>query len=128
MDKLIKLGGKDFKLSSSTFTIILYHSKFDRDMFQDLMELSQNKNLGGIILTLTRIIYTLAQPNLKTEQTFEEFVQELPINLFSNDKEVNKLVEVLTELMGIGDNETVPNQELQVTILQLLTSFQDFLN
>lgn len=112
MDKLIKLGGKDFKLSSSTFTIILYHSKFDRDMFQDLMELSQNKNLGGIILTLTRIIYTLAYPNLKTEQTFEEFVQELPINLFSNDKEVNKLVEVLTELMGIGDNETVPNQEL----------------
>ena len=71
MEKVIKLGDKEYKLHSSLFTIIDYRNVFGSALFSDIKKLEKDKNIKeedfSIVMNkILRMIYVLHRPFSKT--------------------------------------------------------------
>lgn len=112
MQKSIKLGDKEFTLSSTVFTVIDYKKTFDSDIFQDLEEITNIEikvsSMTDILLTILRIVYSLAKPNFEQQMSFDRFLQIIPLDEALDEKGLGDLITTITELLT-PKKETNPN-------------------
>ena len=89
MEKSINLGGVEYKLRSSLFTIISYRSTFGTELFSDVKVLDKLKDknedeISRIIDTIFRITYVLHKP----------------YTIISDVKALEELARVIGDLLG----------------------------
>jgi len=103
MEKVIKLGEKEFRLHSSLFTIIDYRNVFGTELFSDIKKLDKGKNLKDedfslVIDTIFRIIYVLHRPFSKT--SYNDFLMSLDFSVLSDPDELQILSTTIGEMLG----------------------------
>jgi hypothetical protein len=103
MEKTIKLGGKDYKLRSSLFTIISYRGVFGSELFSDVKKLDgikakSEEEISVLIDTIFKITYILHKPF--TDKTYDEFLNEFDFSIITNVDELQSLAKVIGELLG----------------------------
>jgi hypothetical protein len=103
MERTINLGGKEFKLRSSLFTIISYRSVFGTELFTDVKKLDGLKaksedEVSILIDTIFKITYILHKPF--TNKTYDEFLNEFDFTIISEITELENLAKVIGELLG----------------------------
>ena len=94
MEKTINLGGKEYKLRSSLFTIISYRSTFGTELFSDVKVLDKLKDkdedeISKIIDTIFRITYILHKPY--TKQSYDEFLNDFDFSIIGDVKALEEL-------------------------------------
>lgn len=103
MEKSINLGGVEYKLRSSLFTIISYRSTFGTELFSDVKVLDKLKDknedeISRIIDTIFRITYILHKPF--TNQSYDEFLNAFDFSIISDVKALEELARVIGDLLG----------------------------
>ena len=104
MEKVVNIGNKELQLRSSLLTIIAYKNTFGTDLFDDIAQLSVKEtkngvsNISTLIKVLFQIIYILHKPF--TKQTFEEFVNEFDFSILSDNKALEEITNIITEVLG----------------------------
>lgn len=103
MEKVINLGGKEYKLRSSLFTIISYRSVFGTELFADVKKIDGLKNkseeeISALIDTIFRITYILHKPF--TTNSYEEFLNEFDFSIITEISALEELAKVIGDLLG----------------------------
>ena len=103
MEKSINVGGKEYKLRSSLFTIISYRSTFGTELFSDVKVLDKLKDkdedeISKIIDTIFRITYILHKPY--TKQSYDEFLNDFDFSIIGDVKALEELARVIGDLLG----------------------------
>jgi hypothetical protein len=110
MEKTINLRGEDLKLRSSLFTIISYRSVFGTELFSDIKKLENlNKDetdAALVIDILFRIIYILHKPY--TKKSYDEFLMDLDFSVLSDVKELEKISNTITLMLGGNEGAQDP--------------------
>lgn len=108
MEKTIKIGSKEFKMSSSAYTQFKYRNDTGRSLMQDLADFQtkysdllegKEVNLAKIddlVETILRIAFIMANEKDKNQaQTFEDFLKQID-NYFIDVNWLNEVVELAT--------------------------------
>lgn len=113
MEKTIKIGNKEFNMSSSAYTIVKYKNDTGRSLMQDLAEFETkykdlfnakedniNMNILGqvdeIMEMILRIAFIMANEKDKSQaQTFEDFLKQID-NYYEQLDWLNEVVELAT--------------------------------
>jgi len=103
MEKMLKLGDKEYRLHSSLYTIIDYRNVFSTELFSDISKLEKSKSqkeddLSTVIDTIFRIIYVLQRPFSK--QSYNDFLMSLDFSILSNQDELQNLTNTIGEMLG----------------------------
>ena len=103
MEKILKLGEKEYKLHSSLFTIIDYRNVFGSELFSDIKKLEKSNNIkeedfSAVIDTIFRIIYVLHRPFSKI--SYNDFLMLLDFSILSNPEELQLLSTTIAEMLG----------------------------
>ena len=110
MEKIIKLGEKEYKLHSSLFTIIDYRNVFGSELFSDIKKLENlNKDetdAALVIDILFRIIYILHKPY--TKKSYDEFLMDLDFSVLSDVKELENISNTITLMLGGNEGTQDP--------------------
>lgn len=115
MEKVIHLSGQELRLHSSLFTIIEYRNVFGTELFHDIQGLSTDtgkheEGLSLIVGTIFRIIYILQRPF--NNRSYNEFLMTLDFSVLSNQEEIEKLTQCITEMLGgMGDVKSAPQSK-----------------
>ncbi len=114
MEKVIKLGDKEYKLHSSLFTIIDYRNVFGSELFSDIKKLEKGKNIKEedfslVIDTIFRIIYVLHRPFSKT--SYNDFLMTLDFGILSDTEELGILSQTIGEMLGTLQKGTKPSPQ-----------------
>lgn len=113
MEKTIKIGNKEFNMSSSAYTIVKYKNDTGRSLMQDLAEFETkykdlfnakedniNMNILGqvdeIMEMILRIAFIMTNEKDKSQaQTFEDFLKQID-NYYEKLDWLNEVVELAT--------------------------------
>lgn len=107
MEKTIKIGNKDFKMSSSAYTQFKYKNDTGRSLmadlsafqekYKDLLEGNINLDqLDELIDTILRIAFIMVNENDKSQATtYEDFLKQID-NYFVEMDWLNEVVELAT--------------------------------
>ena len=113
MEKTIKIGNKEFNMSSSAYTIVKYKNDTGRSLMQDLAEFETkykdlfnakedniNMNILGqvdeIMEMILRIAFIMTNEKDKSQaQTFEDFLKQID-NYYEQLDWLNEVVELAT--------------------------------
>jgi hypothetical protein len=113
MEKTIKIGSKEYKMSSSAYTQFKYKNDTGRSLMQDLAEFETkykdllnikeedvNASMLGqvdeIIELVLRVAYIMANENDKTQaQTYEDFLKQID-DYYSDMTWLTEVVELAT--------------------------------
>lgn len=113
MEKTIKIGSKEFKMSSSAYTLIKYKNDTGRSLMQDLAEFETkykdllnmkedniNVNILGqvdeIMEMILRIAFIMTNEKDKSQaQTFDDFLKQID-NYYEELDWLNEVVELAT--------------------------------
>lgn len=113
MEKTIKIGNKEFNMSSSAYTIVKYKNDTGRSLMQDLAEFETkykdlfnakedniNMNILGqvdeIMEMILRIAFIMTNEKDKSQaQTFEDFLKQID-NYYEELDWLNEVVELAT--------------------------------
>jgi hypothetical protein len=111
MEKTIKLSGKEFKLHASIFTIIEYKNVFGTELFNDIKKIDVNStnienNFSSIIDSVLRITYILHRPF--TNLSYDKFLMELDFSTLTNVADIEKLANVIAEMLGSVKKSNTP--------------------
>lgn len=103
MEKTINLGGAEYKLRSSLFTIISYRSTFGTELFSDIKQIEKvssanEEDLTTIIDTIFKLTFILHKPF--TNKSYDEFLNDFDFSIITNAKELENLSSVIAELIG----------------------------
>lgn len=103
MERTINLGGRQYKLRSSLFTIISYRSVFGTELFADVKKIDGLKSkseeeVSTLIDTIFKITYILHKPF--TENSYEEFLNEFDFSIITEINELEQLAKVIGDLLG----------------------------
>lgn len=104
MEKTITLGGKEYRLRSSLFTIISYRNIFGSELFNDIKKIDRiskgekEEDITLCIDTIFRLTYVLNKPF--TDKSYDEFLGEFDFSIISNLSELENLAKVIGELIG----------------------------
>ena len=114
MEKVIKLGEKEYKLHSSLFTIIDYRNVFGSELFSDIKKLEKGKDIKEedfslVIDTIFRIIYVLHRPFNKT--SYNDFLMALDFGILSDAEELGILSQTIGEMLGTLQKGTKPSPQ-----------------
>ena len=114
MEKVIKLGEKEYKLHSSLFTIIDYRNVFGSELFSDIKKLEKGKNIKEedfslVIDTIFRIIYVLHRPFSKT--SYNDFLMALDFGILSDTEELALLSQTIGEMLGTLQKSAKPTPQ-----------------
>lgn len=113
MEKTIKIGTKEFKMSSSAYTIVKYKNDTGRSLLQDLQDFQTKykelldgevdlTQIDDLVETLLRIAYIMTNENDKSQATsFEEFLKQID-NYFEDINWLNEVVELATSPFSRG--------------------------
>lgn len=100
MEKTIRIGEEDLKLSSSLRTIIDYKNVFGRDLFADIEKLNGTDNslsqMSDVINVLFQLIYIMHRPY--TKKSFEEFMEGFDFSVISDEKAMKEITDVFSGL------------------------------
>jgi hypothetical protein len=101
MEKVIKLGEKEFRLHSSILTIIEYRNVFGTELFKDIMKLEKGKNIqeedfSVVMDAIFRIIYILHRPFSKI--SYNDFLMSIDFSILSNTDELGVLSATIGEM------------------------------
>jgi len=112
MEKVLKLGDKEYRLHSSLFTIIDYRNVFSTELFSDIKKLEKSnlkneEDISQVIDTIFRIIYVLHRPFSKT--SYNAFLMSLDFSILSNQDELQVLTETIGEMLGSFQKKTTPS-------------------
>jgi len=112
MEKLLKLGDKDYRLHSSLYTIIDYRNVFSTELFSDIKKLEKantkkEDDISIVIDTIFRIIYVLHRPFNK--QSYNDFLMSLDFSVLSNQSELENLTNTIGEMLGTFQNGSTPS-------------------
>ena len=112
MEKILKLGDKDYRLHSSLYTIIDYRNVFSTELFSDIKKLEKantkkEDDISIVIDTIFRIIYVLHRPFSK--QSYNDFLMSLDFSVLSNQAELENLTNTIGEMLGTFQNGPTPN-------------------
>jgi hypothetical protein len=113
MERTITLGGKEFKLASSLFTIISYRQVFGTELFTDVDALDKalqanKEDVGKFIDILFRIVFILHKPF--TNDTYDKFLQGFDFSVLNATDELSALANVIAELLG-SVNQSKPGDK-----------------
>jgi predicted GH43/DUF377 family glycosyl hydrolase len=116
MEKVLKLGDKEYLLHSSLFTIIDYRNVFSTELFSDIKKLEKSsskkeEDLSTVIDTIFRIIYILHRPFYK--QSYNDFLMSLDFSLLSNQDELENLTNAIGEMLGTFQKGTTPQSDIK---------------
>jgi len=116
MEKVIKLGEKEYRLHSSLFTIIDYRNVFGSELFSDIKKLEKGKNIKEedfslVIDTIFRIIYVLHRPFSKT--SYNDFLMSFDFSLLSDSSELGVLSATIGEMLGTIQKEQSPSPQFK---------------
>lgn len=113
MEKTIKIGNKEFNMSSSAYTIVKYKNDTGRSLMQDLAEFETkykdlfnakedniNMNILGqvdeIMEMILRIAFIMTNEKDKSQaQTFDDFLKQID-NYYEELDWLNEVVELAT--------------------------------
>lgn len=113
MEKTIKIGNKEFNMSSSAYTIVKYKNDTGRSLMQDLAEFETkykdlfnakedniNMNILGqvdeIMEMILRIAFIMTNEKDKSQaQTFDDFLKQID-NYYEGLDWLNEVVELAT--------------------------------
>lgn len=113
MEKTIKIGNKEFNMSSSAYTIVKYKNDTGRSLMQDLAEFETkykdlfnakedniNMNILGqvdeIMEMILRIAFIMTNEKDKSQaQTFDDFLKQID-NYYEQLDWLNEVVELAT--------------------------------
>lgn len=107
MEKTIKIGSKEFKMSSSAYTQFKYKNDTGhglmadlsafQDKYKDLLEGNVNlEQLDELIDTILRIAYIMTNENDKSQATtYEDFLKQID-NYYAEVDWLNEVVELAT--------------------------------
>jgi len=112
MEKILKLGDKDYRLHSSLYTIIDYRNVFSTELFSDIKKLEKantkkEDDISIVIDTIFRIIYVLHRPFNK--QSYNDFLMSLDFSVLSNQSELENLTNTIGEMLGTFRNGSTPS-------------------
>jgi len=112
MEKILKLGDKDYRLHSSLYTIIDYRNVFSTELFSDIKKLEKantkkEDDISIVIDTIFRIIYVLHRPFNK--QSYNDFLMSLDFSVLSNQSELENLTNTIGEMLGTFQNGSTPS-------------------
>jgi predicted GH43/DUF377 family glycosyl hydrolase len=112
MEKILKLGDKDYRLHSSLYTIIDYRNVFSTELFSDIKKLEKantkkEDDISIVIDTIFRIIYVLHRPFNK--QSYNDFLMSLDFSILSNQSELENLTNTIGEMLGTFQNGSTPS-------------------
>ena len=118
MEKTIKIGSKEFNMSSSAYTQFKYKNDTGRSLMQDLADfqakysdLAEGKEINlakidDLVETLLRIAFIMTNERDKSQaQTFEDFLKQVD-NYFSDISWLNEVVELATSPFQRGGIQT----------------------
>ena len=116
MEKVLKLGDKEYRLHSSLFTIIDYRNVFSTELFSDIKKLEKSsskkeEDLSAVIDTIFRIIYILQRPFSK--QTYNDFLMSLDFSILSNQDELENLTNTIGEMLGTFHKGATPQSDIK---------------
>lgn len=99
MEKTVNIGGKDYRLRSSLYTIIDYKSTFGSDLFEDISKLSDGKgNITQVVQVLFQIVYILSKPFSK--KSYEEFLGEFDFSVITDQRSLEQITEAIGEFLS----------------------------
>lgn len=100
MEKVIRIGNQELKISSSLRTIIEYKRIFGKDLFSDIEKLNtDSKDLGAmsdVISVLFQLIYVLHKPF--TNKSFEEFLDGFDFSVINDEDAMKEVTEAFSGL------------------------------
>ena len=100
MEKIIRIGEEDLKLSSSLRTIIDYKNIFGKDLFADIEKLNASDNslstMSDVINVLFQLVYVMHRPY--TKKSFEEFMEGFDFSVISDEKTMKEITDVFSGL------------------------------
>ncbi|MGE4341475.1 MAG: hypothetical protein AB7E23_00045 [Bacilli bacterium] len=114
MERTITLGGKEYKLASSLFTIISYRQVFGTELFTDVDALDKalqanKEDVGKFIDILFRIVFILHKPF--TTITYDKFLQGFDFSVLNSTDELSTLATVIAELLGSVNKNKAGGQD-----------------
>jgi len=114
MEKVVKLGDKEYRLHSSLFTIIDYRNVFGSELFSDIKKLEKGKDIKEedfslVIDTVFRIIYVLHRPFSKA--SYNDFLMTLDFGILSDIEELGVLTQSIGEMLGTLQRSTKPSPQ-----------------
>jgi len=102
MESTIELGGKEFKLQSSLFTIIEYKKVFGTELFNDVKSIDTNKssedNVSEVLDTIFRITYILNRPY--TKLSYSDFLKTIDFKVLNEPETLERLSNTIGSLLG----------------------------
>ena len=100
MEKTIRIGNEELKISSSLRTIIDYKSVFGKDLFKDIERLNSSGNdisgMSDVINVLFQLIYILHRPF--TKKSYEEFMEGFDFSIINDEKAMKEKTDVFSNL------------------------------
>ena len=105
MNKIIKIGDIDFNLTSSVLSIIKYKQLFGADVYRDIAKIGQDKeDIYESVEVATKCLYVLSLPNLEKNVSYEDFLSTLPVDLFINENNIQKLIDIFSMFVTTSSN------------------------
>jgi len=102
MESEIKLGGREYKLQSSLFTIIEYKKVFGTELFNDVKNIDTGKssedNVSEVLDAIFRITYILNKPY--NDSSYNDFLKTIDFKVLNEPKELEKLSNTIGTLLG----------------------------
>ena len=107
MEKTIRIGDEELKLSSSLRTIIDYKNVFGKDLFADIEKLNTSENnlssMSDVINVLFQLVYIMHRPY--TKKSFEEFMEGFDFSVINDEKTMKEITEVFSGLFQSNKKE-----------------------
>ena len=103
MEKVIKLGEKEYRLHSSIFTIIEYRNVFGSELFTDITKIDKGRNFkekdfSVVFDTIFRVVYILHRPFSKI--SYNDFLMSHDLSILNDSSELAILSETIGEMLG----------------------------
>lgn len=100
MEKTIRIGEEELKVSSSLRTIIDYKNVFGRDLFADIDKLNGTgdglSHMSDVISVMFQLVYIMHRPY--TKKSYEEFMEGFDFSVISDEKTMKEITEVFSGL------------------------------
>lgn len=107
MEKVIKIGNEELKISSSLRTIIDYKTVFGKDLFSDIEKLNTSGNdlsaMSDVINVLFQLIYVLHRPY--TKKSYEEFLEGFDFSIINDEKAMKEVTDAFSGLFQSNGKE-----------------------
>ena len=125
MEKTIRIGNKDFKMSSSAYTQFKYKNDTGRSLMQDLADfqvkytdllngeesMKSLSQIDEIVETLLRIAFIMTNERDKNQApNFDDFLKQID-NYFEDTAWLNEVVELATSPFQRGIPTNKDNQQ-----------------